>query len=146
MLDNTIQSKLDELKDFDVRLETQIEKINDDKVIVVAWVLDDETGDNLSNGHACVSYAEAGSKYVEWAETIALRRAIGFFLRNHAPSVEELEEAALKQADEMIQMYRDGKPTWMMKAKVAASTNPIIKSRLQSAFEYIMSEEVKKSK
>jgi hypothetical protein len=114
MIDNTIQSKLNELKEnnLDVSIETSMVYVNEDGVAMCAKIHKD--GCKVSSGHAYVPFSEAGPKAMEWAETIALRRAIGFLMRNHSPSVEELHEAGSRQAKKMIEEYKEGVATWML--------------------------------
>lgn len=146
MIDNTIQSKLNELKenDLDVSIETSMVYVNEDGVAMCAKLHKD--GCKVSSGHAYVPFSEAGPKAMEWAETIALRRAIGFLMRNHSPSVEELHEAGSRQAKKMIEEYKDGVATWILAGYIKATTNEVIKSHLQSAMDHIMSQEAKKNK
>lgn len=146
MIDNTIQSKLNELKenDLDVSIETSMVYVNEDGVAMCAKIHKD--GCKVSSGHAYVPFSEAGPKAMEWAETIALRRAIGFLMRNHSPSLEELHEAGSRQAKKMIEEYNDGVATWILAGYIKATTNETIKSHLQSAMDHIMSQEAKKNK
>lgn len=149
MLDNTIESKLNMVRAYEdthgdeFHFETELIALSESGVAMKAFISDDKF--ILATGHSYVSFEEGGDKAMEWAETIALRRAIGFFLRNHAPSAEEIHAAGLAASKKMIEEYKGGAETWQLAGQVKATSNEVIKGHLQSAMEHILSQEAKKN-